>query len=44
VHPNEIKDIEVINAGLTNVSFSFNVEDIKYVYRHSGGTVGNLID
>ena len=23
--PNEIKDIDVINAGLTNVSFSFSV-------------------
>lgn len=42
--PNEITDIAVINAGLTNVSFSFNVNGILYVYRHPGGTAGNLID
>lgn len=52
--PNDIKDISVINAGLTNVSFAFTVESgwgakgenssIKYVYRHPGGTAGNLID
>jgi CTP:phosphocholine cytidylyltransferase-like protein/thiamine kinase-like enzyme len=44
VHPNEIANIEVINAGLTNVSFSFEVGGLKYVYRHPGGTAGNLID
>ena len=27
-----------------NVSFSFVVKDKKYVYRHPGGTAGNLID
>lgn len=46
--PNDIKDISVINAGLTNVSFVFTVKSerssIKYVYRHPGGTAGNLID
>lgn len=42
--PNEILDIDVINAGLTNVSFSFYVGEKKYVYRHPGGTAGNLID
>lgn len=42
--PNEIVDINVINAGLTNVSFSFCVRDSQYVYRHPGGTAGNLID
>ena len=42
--PNEIKDIDVINAGLTNVSFSFSVGKEKYVYRHPGGTAGNLIN
>lgn len=42
--PNDIIDIAVINAGLTNVSFSFLVKDTKYVYRHPGGTAGNLID
>lgn len=43
-HPNEIVDIAVIQAGLTNVSFSFSVKKEKYVYRHPGGTAGNLID
>ncbi len=48
--PNDIKDIAVINAGLTNVSFSFEVKKDgdavgqKYVYRHPGGTAGNLIN
>lgn len=43
-HPNDINDIAVINAGLTNVSFSFKVHSEKFVYRHPGGTAGNLID
>lgn len=43
-HPNEITDIKVINAGLTNVSFGFDVKGKRYVYRHPGGTAGNLID
>jgi CTP:phosphocholine cytidylyltransferase-like protein/thiamine kinase-like enzyme len=42
--PNDIADISVINAGLTNVSFAFNCKGTKYVYRHPGGTAGNLID
>lgn len=42
--PNKITDIAVINAGLTNVSFAFQVENMKYVYRHPGGTANNLID
>lgn len=42
--PNGIKDIAVINAGLTNVSFKFTVDGVEYVYRHPGGTAGNLID
>lgn len=42
--PNDIKDIAVINAGLTNVSFAFMCNGTKYVYRHPGGTAGNLID
>lgn len=41
---NEIDNISVINAGLTNVSFAFNVGNSRYVYRHPGGTAGNLID
>lgn len=43
-HPNGITDINVINAGLTNVSFRFTVEGTQYVYRHPGGTAGNLIN
>ena len=43
-HPNEITNISVIQAGLTNVSFKFTVNRIEYVYRHPGGTAGNLID
>lgn len=43
-HPNDIVDIEVIQAGLTNVSFSFVVKSQKYVYRHPGGTADHLIN
>jgi CTP:phosphocholine cytidylyltransferase-like protein/thiamine kinase-like enzyme len=43
-NPNDIAEIEVINAGLTNVSFAFGVKSDKYVYRHPGGTAGNLVD
>lgn len=42
--PNDISNIAVINAGLTNVSFGFDVDGIRYVYRHPGGTAGNLIN
>lgn len=41
---NDIVDIKVIQAGLTNVSFKFNVKANQYVYRHPGGTAGNLIN
>ncbi|WP_405294785.1 NTP transferase domain-containing protein [Methanobrevibacter sp.] len=37
-HPNDINNIEIINAGFTNVSFKFTVNDIDYVYRHPGGS------
>ena len=43
-HPNDIKDIDVIDAGLTNVSFKFRIDDTEYVYRHPGGNADNLID
>lgn len=43
-NPNDITDIKVINAGLTNVSFGFDSKGIRYVYRHPGGTAGNLIN
>lgn len=42
--PNEIKNIKTIQAGLTNVSFSFIVNNTKYVYRHPGWTAGNIVD
>lgn len=42
--PAEIMDIEVIQKGLTNVSFKFSVKNQFYVYRHPGGTAGNLVD
>lgn len=42
--PDEITDIEVIQSGLTNVSFRFCAGGGRYVYRHPGGTAGNLID
>lgn len=43
-HPNQIKDIEIIKAGLTNASFKFTVNNVDYVYRHPGGTADSLID
>lgn len=43
-YPNDIKEIDVISAGLTNVSFAFTCREKKYVYRHPGGTAGNLVD
>ncbi|MBE6490457.1 MAG: DUF1679 domain-containing protein [Methanobrevibacter sp.] len=43
-HPNDIKDIEIIKAGLTNASFKFTLNDVEYVYRHPGGTADSLID
>lgn len=43
-HPNRVVDIEVIQAGLTNVSFAFTVDGVYYVYRHPGGTARNLIN
>lgn len=42
--PDQIININIIEAGLTNASFSFDINDIKYVYRHPGGTAGNLIN
>ena len=43
-HPNEIVDISVINAGLTNVSFVFSLKGKRYVYRHPGANADNLIN
>ena len=36
--PNDIKDIEIIKAGFTNVSFKFTFDGTDYVYRHPGGS------
>ena len=36
--PKDIYDIEIINAGFTNASFKFTVDDVEYVYRHPGGS------
>lgn len=43
-NPNDIVDINVINAGLTNVSFVFSIKGEQYVYRHPGGNADNLIN
>jgi len=43
-NPKRIKDIAVIQAGLTNVSFRFSVDGVPYVYRHPGGTARSLVD
>lgn len=43
-NPNDITEIEIINAGLTNVSFSFKYKHSKFVYRHPGATADNLIN
>lgn len=42
--PDKVTNIEVIQSGLTNVSFMFQVDSDKYVYRHPGGTAGSLVD
>lgn len=42
-NPNEIKDIEIIQAGLTNVSFKFAIGDEDYVYRHPGSASDTLM-
>lgn len=42
--PNDISDISIIQAGLTNVSFKFTANKKTFVYRHPGGNSGNLVD
>lgn len=42
--PDEIRNIDVIDKGLTNVSFRFVVNENVYVYRHPGNTAENLVD
>lgn len=41
---NDIGEIEVIEKGLTNVSFKFMMHNRLYVYRHPGSTSDNLVD
>ena len=40
----EIKQIRPLNAGLTNVSFSFDCRGNKYVYRHPGMSSSSLVN
>lgn len=42
--PSEITHIKPLNAGLTNVSFSFHYRHEKYVYRHPGVSSSALVD
>lgn len=36
--PNDVKDLDIINAGFTNISFKFTIDGVDYVYRHPGGS------
>ncbi len=36
--PNDIQNMDIINAGYTNISFKFTIDDVDYVYRHPGGS------
>jgi len=40
----DISDVEPLNKGLTNVSFSFVVRGEKYVYRHPGASSLNMVN
>ncbi len=40
----DIRDIEPLNKGLTNVSFSFTVHGTAYVYRQPGASSAALVD
>lgn len=40
----DIKEIAPLNKGLTNVSFSFVVNDKKYVYRQPGASSLNMVN
>lgn len=42
--PDEITHIKPLNAGLTNVSFSFHLRHEKFVYRHPGVSSSALVD
>lgn len=34
--PNEVKNIEILQKGLTNILFTFNVKNEKYIFRYPG--------
>lgn len=36
--PKDIEDLDIINAGFTNISFKFTIDGTDYVYRHPGGS------
>lgn len=38
----DVKDIAILNKGLSNVLFLFTVHGTKYVYRHPGGSSDNF--
>ncbi len=40
----DISEVEPLNKGLTNVSFSFYVRGHKYVYRHPGASSLNMVN
>lgn len=42
--PADVSEVCPLNAGLTNVSFSFVVRGEKYVYRHPGASSSALVD
>lgn len=42
--PSEITELSSISKGLTNKTFSFKVNDKKYVYRYPGGDAPEKID
>lgn len=42
--PADISEVRPLNAGLTNVSFSFVVGNRRYVYRHPGASSSALVD
>lgn len=42
--PEDVSEVRPLNAGLTNVSFSFFVRGEKYVYRHPGASSSALVN
>lgn len=42
--PSEVTNVNPLNAGLTNVSFSFTARGTNYVYRHPGASSSALVN